>query len=522
MNNDGVITIFYTNEHLQASQPRVGKKEPSTRLESKDDLREEAGDELNYESSEESFNENETPEHANNQEEDKERNQEYSGNYSIEEDIDEKGGLYNQPEDNKVEPMISTSLISPKEFDIRCKEKLSVLNQTKRVRLHSLFLRYSDFVEEAGRFFMKSRSYIRLLLDSGILDITTSFNKVKATIIYTSLAKKQKFGINFNIFLNCLFKIAEVIYPELAKEKRSNAFNYLVNEKMLPFKEQICNSRSHNYRPLSGVSIITNHLIYDASVKELMSYSIPALKGIYDAYFFELTKADQDNVIDLAVKKLIGLLKDYELLGQYIQKQSAIMLLDEVMSTPSDELTNYEEYVLDIDEEDYGAYLTFSCFLILLFWISVIGFDNNKSNHEEYSPAEKLYCLLMKMEESKEFIKRSKKALVKPEQIPHKLIDNNSLDKSAKRGKQGTSIKIESDMISVMESASTEEKASIEECKERLKQIFMWYCSLTESGNENKMTLTKLLLFAKDSGVLVDSLDIAESKCNYIYYYSSG
>jgi hypothetical protein len=364
---------------------------------------------------------------------------------------------------------------------------------------------------------MKSRLYIRLLSDTGILDITSCFNKVKATIIYTSLAKKQKFGINFNMFLNCLFKIAETIYPGLAKEKRSNAFNHFVSEKMLPFKEQICNSRSHTYQPLSGVSITTSHLVYDASVKELMSYSILALKSIYDSCFLELMKADQGNVVDLAAKKLVGLLKNYELLGQYIQKQSAILLLDEVMNTPSEELTNCEECVLDINEQDYGAYLTFSRFLVLLFWIAVIGFDSNKANHEEYATTEKLYCLLAEIERSKGFIKSSKqlKALVRPEQVPPRLISNNPLDKSAKKGN-----KIEGEAMSVMELANAGEKVSIEECKERLKQIFMWYCSLTESGNENKMTLTKLLLFAKDSGVLVDSLDALESKCKFISIYS--
>ena len=52
----------------------------------------------------------------------------------------------------------------------------------------------------------------------------------------------------------------------------------------------------------------------------------------------------------------------------------------------------------------------------------------------------------------------------------------------------------------------------MEEFQDRLKQVFMWYCSFTESGNENKMTLSKFLLFVKDSGVLVESLDLAQGK----------
>jgi len=42
----------------------------------------------------------------------------------------------------------------------------------------------------------------------------------------------------------------------------------------------------------------------------------------------------------------------------------------------------------------------------------------------------------------------------------------------------------------------------------------MWYCSFSESENENKMPLSKFVLFIKDSGALLDSNESVEkSKC---------
>eukprot|EP00826_Nyctotherus_ovalis_P002691 TRINITY_DN10542_c0_g4_i1.p1 TRINITY_DN10542_c0_g4~~TRINITY_DN10542_c0_g4_i1.p1 ORF type:complete len:543 (-),score=104.57 TRINITY_DN10542_c0_g4_i1:333-1961(-) len=494
----------------ESFQLKVGKKEPSMRLESKSDLREEAVDELNCESSEESYNDE--SQLKLNQEEDKGESQDDDMDESMEDDMDEREeGVRDRREESKEEKAVQ-------EFSIRPPDNLPTLHPSKRIRMHRLFLRYAELVEEAGQFFMKSRQYTRLLTDSGIFDITSRFNKANANLTYTALAKKQKFGINFTLFLNCFFKIAETLYPELAKEKRSNAFNHLIKEKVLPFQERVCDSRSANYQSIGGMSIVASNLVYDSAVKELMSYSITTLRSIYDTNFIELMKTEENDAIELAAKKLIAFLKDFDLLPQFIQKQSAIMLLDELLNMAGDQLTNCGEYVFDDPAQDCGAYFTFSRFLVLLFWISAIGFDSKKSNPEEYSSSEKLYCLLMKMEGSKGFAAMCKHlnknlTIVKAEQVPPRLIVS-SADKCIRRAKQGKKLKlhIESEAVSLMEAMSEEEKMVMKDCKERLKQIFMWYCSLTESGNENKMTLTKLLLFTKDAGVLVDSLEIPESK----------
>ncbi len=67
-----------------------------------------------------------------------------------------------------------------------------------------------------------------------------------------------------------------------------------------------------------------------------------------------------------------------------------------------------------------------------------------------------------------------------------------------------------------------EEKVAVEKCTDRLQRIFMWYCSFSESANENKMPLSKFVLFVKDAGALFDSPEDEKTKCNFFVISRKG
>ena len=402
-------------------------------------------------------------------------------------------------------------------------------SQSRKDRVRSLFLRYAELTSETGILAMKSRQCNKLLADSGIFDITPKFNRVKADIIYSSHAKNIKGSISFDTFLNCLVGISEIVYPDLAKQKRSKAFDKLISAKLLPFYDQICsgNATSSFSQPNTSIAPAVQEIVYDVNVKDILSSAFTGLKDIYDCYFSELARADPEYLAEAASRDLITFLKDFGLLGQFVQKQAALVMLDQLVNTADEKLTNSEEVLAVFGDvpQDYGYHFTLARFFVFLSWIGIIGFDANKPEPEQYSSAEKVYFLLAKMELSEAFAAMYGRSagktmptlpnLIPPPEITARIIINNPLDIRPRRVKNLSSSKKSALAQYTVESMGSvvipeEEKQGVEACTDKLQQIFMWYCSFSESANENKMPLSKFVLFVKDAGVLLDASETSD------------
>ncbi len=328
--------------------------------------------------------------------------------------------------------------------------------QSKKDKLRSLFLRYAELAEDTGELGMKSRQFNKLLADTGLFDMVPKFARIQADIIFSSNARSLKGSIPFETFLNCLLKTSEAVYPSLAREKKSKALDRLIAEKLLPFQdrfgatlgEQVSRSPQEQYT--SSVSAAVSTYVYDQEVKTLLGSVVEVLRSLYDGYFTAQYKAAKspEQFMQITTKQIIVFLKDFSLLGRYVQKQLAIVMVDTLVNMPSERLTNSEEvkWVFNDPEDDYGCYFTLARFLVFLFWVAIIGFDATKPEPQTYTPVgtrpiakhrvEKVFYLLAKLELSEGFATMYKytvrsgpvPTLMPPEELTAQLVANNPLD----------------------------------------------------------------------------------------------
>lgn len=53
-----------------------------------------------------------------------------------------------------------------------------------------------------------------------------------------------------------------------------------------------------------------------------------------------------------------------------------------------------------------------------------------------------------------------------------------------------------------MEKEAEKTQKEIEICTDKLQRLFMWYCTISDNSNTNKMRLSKFLIFLKDAQLL--------------------
>jgi len=146
---------------------------------------------------------------------------------------------------------------------------------------------------------------------------------------------------------------------------------------------------------------------------------------------------------------------------------------------------------------------------------------------------EKVFFLLAKMELSSGFLNVTKNApksyssqhsLIPPPKILSKLIINNPLAVKEEH-KYCTSFIVT--LIATQEEeekpgndpvksqrTSEQERIAIEMCTDKLQRLFMWYCSISDNSNTNKMPMSKFMSFLKDAGLLSGSVDVAGKNVN--------
>eukprot|EP01022_Parablepharisma_sp_SALTPOND_P033425 TRINITY_DN886_c0_g1_i1.p1 TRINITY_DN886_c0_g1~~TRINITY_DN886_c0_g1_i1.p1 ORF type:complete len:864 (+),score=102.19 TRINITY_DN886_c0_g1_i1:4700-7291(+) len=383
---------------------------------------------------------------------------------------------------------------------------------TKKERLRSLFLKYAEVSAETGIPSLKPRQFLKLFQDARLLDSGTGskLTKPKAEIIYSSHTKSKRGFMGFETFLTCLVKVAETVNPDLAQEKRSRAVEHLISQWLLPLQE-IQSSRSaelsyaaqaKSIESLSGIS-------YDAASKELLMSVLPMLKDVYDVYFGNAFKVAKDykQIAQIATKQLLIFLREFDLTKNFTQKPLALVILEQLVHTPDDRLTNSSEVPAVFGEvgQDYGCYFTLSRFFIFLLWVAVSGFDSTRSDASQYTNAEKVFFLLAKMELSNGFLTLYKNVpkslstqhtLIPPAHILSRTVQNNPLSPEPKYKES------EEEKVLVGEHEEEQERIAIEMCTDKLQRLFMLYCGVNDNSNTNKMPLFKFMMFLKDAGIL--------------------
>ena len=235
---------------------------------------------------------------------------------------------------------------------------------------------------------MKSRQFLKMLQESKILD-GKNLTKSKAEIIFASTAGRK--GMSFDMFFKSLYKIAKLRYPTIPSI--SQALDQIINFHLLPLKDQEMKGKM----PEEG---IFSKLVYEEDVKIMLNSVFPVLKDIYDNYFGMPFKKGRilTQIIQIASKQILLFARDYDILkNSFVSKQTIISMLEYLVQTPDDGLTNNPNdpsaffTLTDSDgsqvSQNYGIFFTLNRFFIFLFWVAIIGFDSVNTDSTQYSQA---------------------------------------------------------------------------------------------------------------------------------------
>jgi len=111
-------------------------------------------------------------------------------------------------------------------------------------KIRKLFEYYCQFGERLNTSCLKSNKFIKFSLEADIID--ENINKTRLELIFSSENKtKSKAQIDFDCFLNCLIKVAEIKYGNEYKGA-NKSLQALIDNKILPLYEKIFNSISPN------------------------------------------------------------------------------------------------------------------------------------------------------------------------------------------------------------------------------------------------------------------------------------
>eukprot|EP00826_Nyctotherus_ovalis_P016093 TRINITY_DN14635_c0_g1_i3.p1 TRINITY_DN14635_c0_g1~~TRINITY_DN14635_c0_g1_i3.p1 ORF type:complete len:455 (+),score=63.69 TRINITY_DN14635_c0_g1_i3:76-1440(+) len=167
-------------------------------------------------------------------------------------------------------------------------------------------------------------------------------------------------------------------------------------------------------------------------------------------------------------KNIFSFLKDFNLLkNNGISKQSIMVILAVLTGSPK------AHGALMDPELNCGAVFTLEHFIMLLYWLSILEFNILSKDAMKYSPAEKVYCLLNKMEFSQALGKTS---VIPPANVVQTVVKNDPWKLGPSAGNRLLHKK--------------------DEQLEEIERLFMAKCMT------GKMSLQKYVMLLKECGII--------------------
>jgi len=340
-------------------------------------------------------------------------------------------------------------------------------SRPRREKLYFLFLYYSEVQEEAGTSIMHLTSFLKLLTNSSIFD--ANLNKTTAEIIYKSVTKKKQ--MDFNVFISALLKLSEIKYNTADKVEAAGS---LINKHLIPLYTSICagNMNTIEVSPLS----MAHKLVFEEEAKYLLNSVSGVLYSIYKLYIQEplISAKTEEQALRLVTRQLFVCLRDFELLKNLLVSKASIVLMLNILITECND-----------SQSQSNATFTFNNFLMFLYWLSLIGFDMRNQEVMEYTGAEKVYCLLMRMQYSKGIFKKQPhciQSLIPPNDVIKEVIKNSPWKDKEREEISPTKTN--------------------EEEKDKLEKVFILYCPI----NSNKMPLHKFISLLKDCDIITNDI----------------
>ena len=365
-------------------------------------------------------------------------------------------------------------------------------NRPRKEKLYLLFLSYAEVSDETGTSALKLRQYFKLLIDSQIID--QFFKQTQAEMAFKSSTGKKV--MDFDSFMVSILKISEMKYKD---QPKATAAEILVAQNLLPLYSNLCKEQGESVGPLA----IVHQLSFDVQAKKMLNSIAPTLLSIYKAYIGQvlITAKTNEQALLIITSDVFAFLRDFDLLRtNRVTRQAVAVMINALANTADSELTNDEKSkeVLFDPGMECGVLLTFSRYIVFLYWISIVGFDVWNQNTVYYTAAEKVYYLLAHMEFSKGINKRqpfSLLSLIPPLDVTEELVENNPWSESTPPLSPRQSL------------LSYESARARNECVDKLQKLFLAYCPIGATSNINKMPLYKYLAFLKDCELISNSLE---------------
>eukprot|EP00826_Nyctotherus_ovalis_P063142 TRINITY_DN9234_c0_g2_i1.p1 TRINITY_DN9234_c0_g2~~TRINITY_DN9234_c0_g2_i1.p1 ORF type:complete len:647 (+),score=157.05 TRINITY_DN9234_c0_g2_i1:143-2083(+) len=350
-------------------------------------------------------------------------------------------------------------------------EEIVYKARSRREKLSLIFLSYAEVMEESGASVMKLTPFVKLLTASKVLD--ESFNKTKAEILFK--ASTAKCQMDFNTFMTAMVRVGEAKYKEFPKDR---AAEEVVTRHLLPLYSSLCKSDS---QPLSALA----KLVLDPDAKLVLNSVAETLLLVYKEYAGD--GVDREGMRSV-VKNVFTVLRDFDLLkSNALTKQGIVLMVYLLVNTAEESLTNVKGTEVLMDPRlKCGSVFTFGRFIVFLYWFALVGLDVWKQADQQYTPAEKVYYLLARMQFSKGLCKRQPRCIASltpsPDTIKGIIRRNPCKDKPSLS--INSAIEIPDEYV------------------ERLKQVFTTYCPVSVGCSKSKMPLYTYLSLLKDCGVV--------------------
>lgn len=308
------------------------------------------------------------------------------------------------------------------------------LNEIKKEemlsKLKKIFEYFCLYGERLNTNILKSNKFIKFANEAGMID--TNLNKTRLEIIYKSENKYNT--MNFDQFLNCLIKIAEIKYQNTAIPiSKTKCLNSLLHIHVDPLFNEIFNSENNvsmngttfNNRSTVLVPNIDEHVL-NPNVEEIFTSVAEVFFDIYRVYFpHEISISENEEFVkEKSYKNFFLFIKDFDLCPGLVSKSAAFQIYKSEIS--NDTINNNKEYYFKIirnidlasiikydpkNQNVLGQSFNFFKFLRTLLKISEFGYmtQGGMPSHLDIPFTEKFILTLERMELSEGFLNLEKK-----------------------------------------------------------------------------------------------------------------
>lgn len=277
-------------------------------------------------------------------------------------------------------------------------------------KLQSLFEYYCQYGERLNTTIMKSHKFIKISKEANIM--STIINRTRLEIIYKSENKYNT--MNFNQFLNCLMKIADIKYQNEDMTLKQKV-QTLIEQFFLPLHETIFATEIK----LDSESI--DGFLYSPICEEILTSICPILFDIYRVYFpHEVSIAENASYVkENSQKSLFQFCRNFDIAPGLISKPIVYQIFQsETLREDVDEsIAKNKNYYFQISKKidiaslakyDHnnhnilGQFFIFFKFVRALVKMAMITF--NKEDFKDISSQEKLILFFQKIEVSEGFL----------------------------------------------------------------------------------------------------------------------